>query len=59
MSVVANSFRKEATLLEFESNTCVAKERKYVANIFDMFFRRAQKYYNVGEEDERKLPYDS
>lgn len=43
MSEIINDFCKEATLLEFESRTCIAIEREYAANVYDMFFRDFQK----------------
>lgn len=39
MSEVVDGFREEATLLVFDGNNCVAKEREYDANVYDMFFR--------------------
>lgn len=37
MSKVVNRFCEEALYFEFEGNTCVAKEREYIKNMFNMF----------------------
>lgn len=37
MSKIVNNFCKDATFFEVEVTVCVAKKRKYVANMLDTF----------------------
>lgn len=58
MSRIVDSFRKEQRFSKFEGNTCGAKEREYVPNVYNVFFWWFSKHDAVVYVDRSKAPLD-